>query len=62
VHEDVRTAAELARTRRVAHVAADLSDVALDGLVDRHDVERPDFVALSHEVPDEVEAEEPGAA
>ena len=46
----------------VAHVAANLDDVVLDRVVDRHHVEAADFVALSHKLPREVQAEEPGAA
>ena len=42
----------------VAHVAADLDEVALDGIVHGHDVERVHLVALSDEVAREVQAEE----
>jgi hypothetical protein len=34
-----------------------LRHVPVDRIVDRHDVERPHFVALSHKVPREVQAE-----
>ena len=46
VDEHVGAVAELARARGVAHVAADLGHVALDRVVDRHDVERAHVVAL----------------
>ncbi len=45
------------RARRVAHVAADLGQVTLDRVVDRHDVERADVVALRQQMPREVQAE-----
>jgi hypothetical protein len=60
--EDVRALGELACLSRVAHVAADLDDVPLDRVLDRGDVEGPDFVAVSHKRPGKVQTEEARAA
>jgi hypothetical protein len=57
VNKHLRALAQLARTCRIAHVTANLGDLALDGIVDRRDVERPHAVTVCHEVPGEVQAE-----
>jgi hypothetical protein len=57
VHEHVCAFAKLRRALGFAHVAADLGQVTLDRIVDRHDVERANVVTLLQQVPREVQAE-----
>ena len=58
VHQHLRVCTELARPRGGAHVAANFHHIALDRIVDRRDVERPDVVAQRHEASGEMQAKE----
>jgi hypothetical protein len=62
VHDDVCAADKVVDGARVPHVASHLVDRRLErGVVERHDVERPDVVSLVEQPSREVKAEKPGS-
>src|SRR2546423_1389787 len=63
VNDDIGAGDERADLIRVANVAAELLDRLLElGIVERHNVQRPDLVPVGEQPPREVQAEEARAA